>query len=93
MKIFILGGKVVTLFAWIVMIYNLFMPIEGNIGILLNMLFAVTLLMHCVQVLIFHTLFKSLMTIRKTDYLSVLLFGVFSLLAYRQQILANGKSA
>ncbi|QYJ85988.1 DUF1145 domain-containing protein [Shewanella mesophila] len=87
MKMMILAGKAITLFAWGVMLYNLFAPIDGNIGTLLTILLAITLVMHCVQVLIFHALFKSLMAIEKLHYLAVLLFGVFSLLEYRQRIL------
>jgi putative membrane protein len=89
MKMMILAGKGITLFAWGVMLYNLFFPIEGNVGTLLSILLAITLVMHSFQVLIFHMLFKSLMVIKKSHYFAVLLFGVFSLLAYRQRLLAT----
>ncbi|MCE9680133.1 DUF1145 domain-containing protein [Shewanella sp. AS1] len=88
MKLFILSGKVITLFAWALMLYNLPSPIGGDIGLLLSLLFIITLFMHAVQVLIFHIMFKALMPIRKRHYLWVLLFGVFSLLEHRQQLLA-----
>ncbi|QYK01229.1 DUF1145 domain-containing protein [Shewanella psychrotolerans] len=91
MKMMILAGKAITLFAWGVMLYNLFIPVDGNIGTLLTILLVITLVMHCFQVLIFHMLFKSLMTIQKSHYLAVLLFGVFSLLDYRQRVLLTNK--
>lgn len=92
MKFIILAGKAVTLFAWGVMLYNLVASVEGNIGLLLTILLAITVVMHSLQVLIFHSLFKSLLPLNKADYLQVLLFGVFSLLDYRQQALASQKS-
>ncbi|QYJ97465.1 DUF1145 domain-containing protein [Shewanella alkalitolerans] len=90
MKMVILIGKGITLFAWAVMLYNLFVPAEGNIGMLLTLLLGITLVMHGLQTLIFRTLFKPLMTIGYGDYLSVMLFGVFSLLEYRQRVMQQG---
>lgn len=87
MKLMILGGKAITLFAWGVMLYNLFVPVEGNIGTLLTILLLVTLIMHSIQTLIFRTLFKPLMAITYANYLSVMCFGVFSLLDYRQRVM------
>ncbi|MGL5665574.1 MAG: DUF1145 domain-containing protein, partial [Shewanella sp.] len=62
------------------------------IGIILNILLGITCLMHCFQVAIFHMLFKNLLTLRKQDYLQVFIFGVFSLLSYRRQVLAQAKA-
>ena len=90
MKMVILIGKAITLFAWAVMIYNLFAPAEGNIGMLLTLLLAITLVMHGLQTLIFRTLFKPLMTLGFRQYLNVMLFGVFSLLEYRQRVMQQG---
>ena len=87
MKLLIMGGKAITLFAWGVMLYNLFVPIEGNIGTLLTILLLITLVMHGIQTLIFHTLFKPLMAITYMNYLSVMCFGVFSLLHYRHRVM------
>lgn len=89
MKSLILIGKLITLFAWALMFYNLVIPFEGQISIILNILLAVTFVMHGIQVLIFHSLFKQLMDIRKVDHLKVFLFGAFSLLEYRQAVMAK----
>ncbi len=89
MKMIMLGGKTITLLFWIMMIYNLFIPFEGGISTLLNLLFFITLVMHSFQVLMFYTLFKSLMKIEKKHYFSVLIFGAFSLLTYRREVLNN----
>ncbi len=92
MKMLILGGKAITLFFWVMMIYNLIMPFNGNISNLLNFLFFTMLAMHSLQVLMFHNLFKSLMKIENKHYLSVLIFGAFSLLAYRREVLNKHSS-
>lgn len=81
-------GKAITLIAWLMMAYNLAMPFGGKVSIILNILFGVTCIMHCFQVAIFHVLFKSLLRLTKQDYLQVLIFGIFSLLAYRQRVMA-----
>ncbi|MGS0681482.1 DUF1145 domain-containing protein [Shewanella sp. 125m-7] len=87
MKAMLILGKVVTAFAWLMMLYNLVSPFEGGIAVALNILFAMTILMHCFQTFIFHSLFSQLLELRKHDYLQVFLFGVFSLLQYRRQVL------
>ncbi|WP_299798020.1 DUF1145 domain-containing protein [uncultured Shewanella sp.] len=89
MKFVITTGKAVTLFAWLLMAYNLIMPFEGNIGIILYILLAITAFMHLFQVVIFHTLFKSLLTLKRSDYLHVFTFGAFSLLQYRSKVMQN----
>ncbi len=87
MKPLITLGKLITLFAWGVMLYNLVMPFEGQISTILNILLVVTCVMHGIQVLIFHSLFKALMELNAKAHFSVFLFGVFSLLEYRQAVL------
>ncbi|WP_076413407.1 DUF1145 domain-containing protein [Shewanella sp. UCD-KL12] len=87
MQFFIMAGKAATLFAWLIMAYNLMAPFTGNIAVILNILLAITIFMHCFQVVIFHTLFKSLLTLKKSDYFSVFAFGIFSLLKYRSQVM------
>ncbi|WP_406675931.1 DUF1145 domain-containing protein [Shewanella benthica] len=89
MNFFIISGKAITLFAWLIMAYNLVQPFEGNIAVILNILFAVTLFMHGFQIVIFHTRFKSRLTLHKSDYLKVLAFGIFSLLSYRRKMMHN----
>jgi len=80
-------GKAITLIAWLMMAYNLVIPFEGNVAITLNILFAITCMMHCFQVAIFYMLFKTLLPLTKQDYLQVFIFGIFSLLAYRQRVM------
>lgn len=87
MKAMLVLGKIVTAFAWLMMLYNLISPFAGNIAVILNILFAMTILMHCFQTVIFHSLFSKLLPLKKSDYLQVFLFGVFSLLQYRQQVM------
>ncbi|MGS0676592.1 DUF1145 domain-containing protein [Shewanella sp. 0m-4] len=87
MKVMLILGKIVTAFAWLMMLYNIAFPFEGGIAVALNILFVMTILMHCFQTFIFHSLFSQLLTLRKSDYLQVFLFGVFSLLQYRKQVL------
>ncbi|MCL1056572.1 DUF1145 domain-containing protein [Shewanella gelidimarina] len=92
MKLALLLGKLATALAWLMMFYNLASPFDGNIAVILNILLAVTVFMHGFQTIIFHTIFKSLIALKKGDYLQVFIFGVFSLLQYRQQVLAQQKS-
>jgi putative membrane protein len=92
MKPILILGKLATAFAWLMMFYNLAAPFDGNIAAILNILLAVTVFMHCFQTIIFHTIFNSLIALKKGDYLQVFIFGVFSLLQYRQLILAQQKS-
>lgn len=82
-------GKAITLIAWLMMAYNLAIPFEGKVAIILNILFGITCIMHCFQVAIFHMLFKTLLPLTKQDYLQVFIFGIFSLLAYRQQVMTQ----
>lgn len=89
MKALILAGKAITLCTWLLMLYNLLMPIDGAISQLLSLLLLLTVVMHCVQLLIFHRLFSPLLPLGKVDYGAVLLFGVFSLLDYRQRVLTK----
>ncbi|SUI86818.1 DUF1145 domain-containing protein [Shewanella morhuae] len=89
MPLLINVGKAITLIAWLMMAYNLVIPFDGNVAIILNILLGITCMMHCFQVAIFHMLFKTLLPLTKQDYLQVFIFGIFSLLAYRQRVLAN----
>ncbi|MCH1929974.1 DUF1145 domain-containing protein [Shewanella acanthi] len=84
-------GKAVTLIAWLMMGFNIIAPFEGNVGIILNILLAMTCLMHLFQVGIFHMMFNKLLKLRKQDYLQVFIFGAFSLLAYRKKVLTRTK--
>ncbi|MDO6774457.1 DUF1145 domain-containing protein [Shewanella sp. 3_MG-2023] len=92
MKFFIIGGKSLTLIMWLVMFYNLFMPFEGQVSIVLNILFFITVIMHFFQLLIFNTMFSSLLKLSFVDYLKVYFFGVFGLLVYRQKVLELDKA-
>ncbi|MEC4728751.1 DUF1145 domain-containing protein [Shewanella sp. D64] len=89
MKFMIAAGKAITLVAWFMMGYNLVMPFEGDISLILNTLLLLTLVMHSIQTLIFHRLFKTLLPLTQSDYLNVFVFGVFSLLSYRREVLAK----
>ncbi|GIU01719.1 hypothetical protein TUM4641_00110 [Shewanella morhuae] len=89
MPLLISLGKAFTLIAWLMMAYNLVVPFEGNVAIVLNILLGITCMMHCFQVAIFHMLFKTLLPLTKQDYLQVFIFGIFSLLTYRQQAMAQ----
>ncbi|MDR6965074.1 DUF1145 domain-containing protein [Shewanella putrefaciens] len=89
MSLLINLGKTITLVAWLMMFYNLIMPFDGNVAIVLNIIFGITCIMHCFQVAIFHMLFKNLLPLRKTDYLQVFIFGIFSLLVYRQRVMTQ----
>ncbi|WP_394390918.1 DUF1145 domain-containing protein [Shewanella woodyi] len=80
-------GKVITLLAWVLMGYNLVMPFNGEISLILNTLLLLTLVMHSIQILIFHRLFKTQLPLTHSDYLNVFAFGVFSLLAYRREVI------
>ncbi|ABV89292.1 DUF1145 domain-containing protein [Shewanella pealeana] len=87
MKVMLVLGRIVTALAWLMMLYNLISPFEGGIAVALNILFVMTILMHCFQTFIFHSLFSKLLELKKSDYLQVFLFGVFSLLQYRKQVM------
>ncbi|MGP1782908.1 DUF1145 domain-containing protein, partial [Shewanella frigidimarina] len=49
MKVMLILGKIVTAFAWLMMLYNIAFPFEGGIAVALNILFVMTILMHCFQ--------------------------------------------
>ncbi|BDM62890.1 hypothetical protein NFHSH190041_03420 [Shewanella sp. NFH-SH190041] len=87
MKWIIWGGKLLTAGAWLIMLYNLIQPLGGQISVILYLMLAITLLMHSIQLAIFHTAFKPLLSLNSKDYLSVFTFGAFSLLAYRLQVI------
>lgn len=89
MKFMIAAGKAITVLAWFMMGYNLVMPFEGQLSLILNILLLITLLMHCVQTLIFHRMFKTLLPLTRSDYLNVFAFGVFSLLSYRREVMTK----
>lgn len=92
MKLTLILGKLATVFAWLIMLYNLTTPFDGNIAVILNILLAITVFMHCFQTIIFHIIFNSLIALKKSDYLQVFIFGIFSLLQYRQQVLVKQKN-
>ncbi|MBW8185307.1 DUF1145 domain-containing protein [Shewanella nanhaiensis] len=87
MKFIVTTGKAITILAWCMMGYNLVMPFNGEISLILNTLLLLTLVMHGIQTLIFHRLFKTLLPLNHSDYLNVFAFGVFSLLAYRREVI------
>ncbi|NRB22249.1 DUF1145 domain-containing protein [Shewanella sp.] len=74
-NLFITAGKAITLLAWLIMAYNLVQPFAGNLTVILNILFAVPLFMHGVQVVIFYSRFNSRLTLHKSDYLNVRLLN------------------
>ncbi|MEZ9142402.1 MULTISPECIES: DUF1145 domain-containing protein [unclassified Shewanella] len=87
MKFFILAGKSFTLLTWLVMFYNVFMPFDGKVSIVLNILLLITAFMHLFQLLIFYTMFNTLLKLKLVDYIKVYFLGVFGLLEYRQKVL------
>ena len=42
MSLLINLGKTITLVAWLMMFYNLIMPFDGNVAIVLNIIFGIT---------------------------------------------------
>lgn len=88
MKWLISAGKIITVVAIIIMIYNLIVPFSEIISVILNVMLAFTLVIHLVQVISFHKIFAPLLPLSKKDYWQVFIFGVFSLMEYRQQVLA-----
>lgn len=91
MKHFIKFGYGLTAITWAVMLFNVFVPFEGNIQLLLWALLLITSVMHGLQVLIFHTMFSQQLTLKTLDYLTVFCFGIFGLLHYRQRVIDLGK--
>ena len=91
MRLIITAGKAITLVAWIMMGYNLIMPFEGDLSLVLNILLLITLLMHGLQTLVLHHLCKTRLSLTRNDYLNVFVFGVFSLLSYRREVLMSPK--
>ncbi len=91
MKFMIAAGKTITLVAWIMMGYNLIMPFEGDLSLVLNILLLITLLMHALQTLVLHHLCKTRLSLTRRDYLNVFVFGVFSLLSYRREVQAKNR--
>ncbi|MGE4261828.1 DUF1145 domain-containing protein [Shewanella sp.] len=93
MNMSIIIGKLVTAFAWLLMLFNLLHPFDGNIAIILNILLGVTAIMHGLQTLIFHTLFSQALPLRRIDYINAFVFSVFALLDYRQRLLQHNADA
>ena len=91
MRLIITAGKAITLVAWIMMGYNLVMPFVGDLSLVLNILLLITLLMHGLQTLVLHHLCKTRLSLTRSDYLNVVVFGVFSLLSYRREVLMSPK--
>ena len=91
MRLIITAGKAITLVAWIMMGYNLVMPFVGDLSLVLNILLLITLLMHGLQTLVLHHLCKTRLSLTRSDYLNVFVFGVFSLLSYRREVLMSPK--
>ena len=89
MRLIITVGKAITLVAWMMMGYNLVMPFEGDLSLVLNILLLITLLMHGLQTLVLHHLCKTRLSLTRSDYLNVFVFGVFSLLSYRREVLTK----
>lgn len=81
----IVAGQLCTLAAWLVMGYNLAMPFAAPISLALNILLGITVVMHAVQVVYFHLSYRRLTQPTPLDYLMIGVFGIFSLLRYRQQ--------
>lgn len=79
-------GYSMTACAWLVMFYNLFMPFEGQIELVLKVLLALTIMMHGLQLIVLNVMFSSGFTLKIKDYLIVYIFGVFGLLAYRYKL-------
>ena len=80
-------GYATTAIAWLVMVYNLVYPFEGSIGFAFTVLLLLTVIMHALQIVIFHQMFKDRISLTTKDYLIVCVFGLFGLLAYRQKVL------
>ncbi|GAA0786281.1 MULTISPECIES: DUF1145 domain-containing protein [Pseudomonadati] len=80
-------GYATTAMAWLAMIYNLAYPFAGLMGMALTILLLVTVIMHALQIVIFHQMFKDRLSLTIKDYLMVCVFGLFGLLAYRQKII------
>lgn len=81
-------GKLITLLAWLLMLYNLAVPFGGNIALILNILLGVTVMMHLLQTLMFYSVFSNYLQLTAKDYLQAFAFGVFALWQYRQRVLA-----
>ncbi|MCL1143465.1 DUF1145 domain-containing protein [Shewanella gaetbuli] len=80
-------GYGLTSVTWLVLLFNLIMPFDNGIGMILYIFLAFMAVMHGLQVFIFHTLFSPQLTLTAKDYATAYLFGVFALLSYRQKIL------
>lgn len=87
MKLIIMAGKSLTVIALVFMLINLLHPFAGNVSLILNLLLFCTLLMHGIQLAIFHSAFSQHMNIKYKDYFNVFIFGVFSLIEYRARFL------
>ena len=86
MKFVILIGKIITLAAFMLMLANLIFPFGGKVSLIFNLLLACTILIHGIQVAIFKSTFSQQMTLNGKDYLNVFIFGVFSLMEYKNKL-------
>lgn len=86
MRLFINLGKFATGIAWLLMIYNLVLPLGGQMGLFLHCLLGLTLIMHLIQLAIFYRAVAAQAKVTGKDYLSVMIFGVFAVLTYRARL-------
>lgn len=86
MKLIIFLGKAITLITIGLMLINLVSPFDGRLSLIFNLLLVCTIFMHGIQVAIFHTAFSKQLSLSIKDYLNVFIFGVFSMLQYKNRL-------
>lgn len=85
MKALILLAKASISFVWLILITNIFYPFPGLAAITLYILTGFLLCMHGLQMLIFIGAFGDKIKMTRWEKWSILIFGVFALLAIRQK--------
>ncbi len=85
MNAFILFAKISIGFVWLVLLTNVVYPFPGTSAMVLYIMTAFLFCMHGLQMLIFIGAFGDKIPMTKMEKYSILIFGIFSLLAIRQK--------
>lgn len=89
MNAFIIFAKSAIGLVWLVLIANLFYPFPGHAAVALYIMTGFLFCMHGLQMLIFIGAFGDKIPMTKGEKWSILIFGIFALLAIRQKYMVT----
>ncbi len=89
MKVFIIVAKIAIALVWCVLFANIVLPFPGFAAIVLYIMTVFLFFMHGLQMLIFIGAFGDKIPMTRWEKSSILIFGIFSLLAIRQKYMVE----